>query len=173
MLKVRQRGIGRYQSALHAQAVGQVVQRPATPACTPRSCPPSTCRWAFRPRTAPQAETTRCRRDCEFGDSAMESLLSKSMTFEKRPRRAQARPQDEKAKLRVFPFQERTRLSERHTREPSGQCRKGEMTSLAAPWHEEEGIRCQGFSSASIADANRCTTANRRRAAHPPSIIAP
>ena len=61
------------------------------------------------------------------------ALLSKSMTFEKRPRRAQARPQDERAKLRVFPFQERTRLSERHTREPSGQCRKGEMTSLAAP----------------------------------------
>ena len=101
-------------------------------------------------------------------------LLSKSMTFEKRPRRAQARPQDERAKLWVFPVQERTRLPERHTRESSGQCRKGGgMTSLAAPRHAEEGIRCRGFSSASTADANRCTTANRPRPAHPSSITAP
>lgn len=72
-------------------------------------------------------------------------LLSKSMTFEKRPRRAQARPQDERAKLWVFPVQECTRLSERHTRESSGQSRKGEMTSFAAPWHEEEGDKMPGF----------------------------
>lgn len=165
---------GQHQPALHAQEVGQVVQRPAAPACKPRSCPPSTCRWAFRPRTAPQAETARCRRDCEFGDSAMESL-----SFRNRWR------------LRNGPAVHRRG---RKTREPScwfslfrnvpdcpnytrasraGKGARGKMTSLAAPRHEEEGIRCRGFSSASIADANRCTTTNRPRPAHPSSITAP